>query len=75
MNNQYDDQQRSWRDTKILLIEDNPDEFLIIQRVLLDCMPEAELLLATTREEALNLLSRYEQLPKKIPRLILLDLY
>ena len=75
MNNLYDAQQRNLRDAKILLIEDNPDDFLIVQRVLLDCMPEVQLLLATTSDEALHLLSRYDQLRKKSPRLILLDLY
>ena len=75
MNDQYSTHKRSSREAIILLIEDNPDDFLIIKRVLFDCMPKVKLVVATTAEEALHQLSQDNQIHKRIPRLILLDLY
>ncbi len=75
MNDQHSTHQRSLREAKILLIEDNPDDYQIIRRVLFDCMPKVKLVIATTGEEALNQLNQDNQGQKTPPRLILLDLY
>lgn len=66
---------RNFRDAKILLVEDNPDHGALIQTVLHECMPEVELILAATVDEAWNQLNKSRQSQEGLPRLILLDLY
>ena len=78
MEDQYGPQatiRRNFRGAKILLIEDNPDHCTIIQSVLEQSMPEVDLLIAATGEQALNQLGLCQELEQALPRLILLDLY
>ncbi len=66
---------RNFKGAKILLIEDNPDHCALIRIGLKACMPEVELLIAATHEEAQQLLTECSNARILLPRLILLDLY
>ncbi|GAB3559872.1 response regulator [Spirosoma fluminis] len=66
---------RNVQRTKILIIDDNADQCDIIQTVLHDCMPEVDLLIASTGESAFDQLRYCLDTKQKLPRLILLDLY
>ncbi|QJD81589.1 response regulator [Spirosoma rhododendri] len=66
---------RTIQRTRILLIDDNPDQCDIIQTVLHDCMPEVDLSIASTGESAFNQLRHCLDAKQVLPRLILLDLY
>lgn len=67
--------QRSFRGTTVLLVEDNLDHQILIQSVLRACMPEVNLWMATTVEEALSQLTACVNARQPLPRLILLDIY
>lgn len=66
---------RPHRGNKILLIDDSPDHCVLIGTVLKECMPDAHLLTACTREEAMTQLKNCQEAKESLPRLILLDLY
>lgn len=66
---------RNFRNAKILLIEDNPDHCSLIQMVLRSCMPEVDLLIANTAEEAFSQLEGFVEAKKTLPQLIILDVY
>lgn len=66
---------RNFRGAKLMLVDDSLEQGALIRTVLGRCMPEVELLLATTGEQALSLLSQLSHVPGTLPRLILLDLY
>lgn len=63
------------RGPKLLLVEDNPEQSVLIRTVLKSCMPEVDLLVASTGEQALSQLRECLQVQRSLPRLILLDLY
>ena len=65
--------QRNFRGAKILLVDDNPDHCALIQAGIQQSIPEVDLLIANTPEEALQLLGTGNQ--ARFIRLILLDLY
>lgn len=65
----------SLRGVKLLLIEDDPQYCRLIDTVLKTCMPEVNLVVATTPEQALGQLDECTQTQESLPRLILLDLY
>lgn len=78
MEDQYGLQRTSrpnLRGTKLLLIEDDPQQCQLIDMVLKSCMPDVNLVVAATSEQALGQLSECTQALAAIPRLILLDLY
>lgn len=66
---------RPHRGNKILLIDDSLDHCVLIETVLQECMPDAHLLTAYTREEAITQLKNCQEAKESLPRLILLDLY
>ncbi|AUD06263.1 response regulator [Spirosoma pollinicola] len=74
MNDSYPSQS-SLRGTKILLIDDTPQHCILIQKVMKVCMPNVELLIATTGEQAKDKLNELISQHERLPRLILLDLY
>jgi CheY-like chemotaxis protein len=59
----------------ILVIEDNPDQWFIIRWALLRCFPEIEPIWMADSTEAIQYLETCLQNEKKLPKLILLDLY
>ena len=65
----------NFKNAHLLLIEDNPDQALIIRKAVQQCLPEVTLIIAATEAEALKFLSRCEQDDYTMPKLILLDLY
>ncbi|GAB3718925.1 response regulator [Spirosoma flavus] len=66
---------RNVQRTKILIIDDNPDQCDLIRTVLQACMPKVDLLIASTGEAAFSQLHHCLEAKQKLPRLILLDLY
>lgn len=66
---------RNSKEAKILLIEDNPDHCALIKTGIQKCMPEVELLMVATAEQAQHLLNDWVKSISSLPRLILLDLY
>ncbi len=67
--------QANFRNAKLLLIEDNPDQGQIIKDSISRCLPEVKTILVTTEDEALAYLNRCSVEEWELPKLILLDLY
>ncbi|WP_221393252.1 response regulator [Dyadobacter sp. NIV53] len=65
----------NFRNGKILLVEDNPDQTEIIKLAIKECIPEVELIIANDPVQALMLLDEMLALKVALPKLILLDLY
>ncbi len=65
----------NFKDAKLLLIEDNPDQALIMKDSIARCLPEVKTILVTTEDEALAYLDRCSIEEWELPKLILLDLY
>ncbi|GAB3694849.1 response regulator [Spirosoma flavus] len=65
----------NFKSPKLLVVEDNDDQWLIIQQALRQYFNEVKALRAATIKEAITLLNEWEQQEWEIPKLILLDLY
>ncbi|GAB3883313.1 response regulator [Spirosoma agri] len=59
----------------LLIVEDNPDHWLIIRAALAQCFPEVEAIWVNHSAQALTYLNECVTTAGKLPRLILLDLY
>ncbi|NID10778.1 response regulator [Fibrivirga algicola] len=66
---------RRRKETRLLVIDDNPDHLQLIKRTIAQCMPLVTPVFAQSEAEAVAYLSDCETDTHKIPRLILLDLY
>ncbi|GAB4023266.1 response regulator [Spirosoma koreense] len=60
---------------KVLIVDDNADQWALIRPAMQQCMPEVEAVYAPTAEQALALLEQWQTLEWEVPKLILLDLY
>lgn len=60
---------------KLLVIDDNDDQWVLIRRAMLDCLSEVTPVRAATPQEALDLLNTWHFQEWEIPKMILLDLY
>lgn len=60
---------------KLLIIEDNADHAVVIQRAIGQCLPEVKPILITNEDEALAYLNQCSVEVWDLPKLILLDLY
>ena len=65
----------NFKNARLLVIEDNPDHAVIINKAIEQCLPEVKLVLTSTEEEALDYLNHCQQEEWDTPKLILLDLY
>jgi CheY-like chemotaxis protein len=73
-----DDQSRikaNFRRAKVLIIEDNEDQWVLIKRAMQQCISEVTPVRVATPAQALALLKEWESQEWEIPKLILLDLY
>jgi CheY-like chemotaxis protein len=59
----------------ILIVEDNDDYWMLIQRALLQILPEVRPIRAANREQAYKLLNEWSVDEWDMPKLVLLDLY
>lgn len=60
---------------KVLLVEDNNDHYLLIERAMKEYLPEVSLVHVGTPLEALSLLDEWSTQEWEMPKLILQDLY
>ncbi|AUD01800.1 response regulator [Spirosoma pollinicola] len=73
-----DDQSRikaNFSRAKLLIIDDNDDQWMLIRRAMQECLSEVTPIRASTPEQAIDLLSDWQFQEWEIPKLILLDLY
>ncbi len=64
-----------YRQAGVLVIEDNPDHWLIMQQALTAFMPQLKTIWTTGAVGAFDYLEECARVGKQIPKLILLDLY
>ena len=60
---------------KVLVVEDNDDQWVFIQKAMQEVLPEVSTIRAASPGEALVLLKEWQDQEWEIPKLILLDLY
>ncbi|GAB3894799.1 response regulator [Spirosoma agri] len=60
---------------KVLIVEDNPDQWFLIQHAMQQCLGEVTPHRAETTQQALDLLNQWQYAEWEQPKLILLDLY
>ncbi len=65
----------NFKRAKVLVIEDNDDHWLLINRAMQECMPEVITIRAATSAQTQTLLDDWRQNEWEMPKLILLDLY
>lgn len=65
----------NFRKGKILVIEDNADQSVIIDSAIKQCIPEMQTIIVNTAHQALNYLDDVVAARDILPKLILLDLY
>ncbi|HEV7350803.1 response regulator [Telluribacter sp.] len=63
------------RQSQILIVEDNPDHWAIIQSAIKERLPGIQAILATTPDEAKKYLTDCLRNESRLPNLVLLDLY
>ena len=74
-NDGYLQNKANFRRAKLLAIEDNDDQWLLIQKALTEILPEITTVRVSTPAQALALLEEWQTQEWEIPKLILLDLY
>ncbi|MVM36195.1 response regulator [Spirosoma sp. HMF4905] len=75
MKNAHDLINANFKNAKLLIVEDNNDQWLIIQQAMRQCMSELTAERVSTLEQAMTLLNDWRYQEWEIPKLILLDLY
>ncbi len=75
MANNQQNLQANLKRARILVVEDNDDYWLIMQRALAQILPEVRLLRASDREQACSLLRDWSVDDLVMLKLVLLDLY
>ncbi|AUD04670.1 response regulator [Spirosoma pollinicola] len=65
----------NFRQASLLLIEDNPDQSLLLQKLLQATLPEIRLTQVASADQAIALLGEWQGQEWELPKLILLDLY
>ncbi|SFF39657.1 response regulator [Spirosoma endophyticum] len=67
--------QANLRNAKVLIIEDNEDQWLLMSQAMQQCLPEVTPVRMATPQQAMRLLEVWCYQEWEIPKLILLDLY
>ncbi|ADB41194.1 response regulator [Spirosoma linguale] len=65
----------NFRQSKVLIIDDNNDQWLLMKRAFQESLPEVTPVRAATPCQAVTLLEEWQTQEWEIPKLILLDLY
>lgn len=74
-NSESSTRKANFRRAKILIVDDNKDHWLVIQKAIRETLPEVTPVWVDTPRQALVLLQEYSYQEWEIPKLILLDLY
>ncbi|GAB4054337.1 response regulator [Spirosoma litoris] len=74
-NDDYLQNKANFRRAKVLAIEDNDDQWLVIQKAITEILPELTTVRVSAPAQALTLLEEWQTQEWEIPKLILLDLY
>lgn len=75
MKSSYNIINTNLKNAKILIVEDNDDQWVLIEQAMHQCMSEITAQRVSTIEQALTLLEGWHYQEWEIPKLILLDLY
>lgn len=75
MKSSYSTINTNFKNAKLLIVEDNDDQWLIIQQAIRQCISEVMVQRVATIEQALTLLESWRYQEWETPKLILLDLY
>ncbi|GAB3989961.1 response regulator [Spirosoma daeguense] len=73
--NDYEKKRDNFKQTKLVIIEDNSDHVVFIQRALKQCLPEITPVFITQADEAIQRFSEWSQQEWELPKLIIQDLY
>ncbi|MBO0951291.1 response regulator [Fibrella forsythiae] len=65
----------NFKRARILVVEDNDDYWVLIQRAMLQMLPEVVPIRAASRDQAHDLLAEWSRDEWDMPKLVLLDLY
>ena len=65
----------NFKRARVLVVEDNDDYWTLIQRAMLQILPEVVPVRAASREQALVFLTDWSRDEWEMPKLVLLDLY
>jgi CheY-like chemotaxis protein len=65
----------NFKNARVLVVEDNNDYWVLIQRAMLEILPEVKPIRAATLQQAHELLVEWSRDEWEMPKLILLDLY
>ena len=74
-NDGYRDNKANFKRAKVLIVEDNDDQWLLIQKAMKEVLPEVATVRVSVPVQALVLLEEWETQEWEIPKMILLDLY
>ncbi|SFC87527.1 response regulator [Spirosoma endophyticum] len=74
-NDSYQENKANFRQAKILVIDDNNDQWLLIQKAMQEVLPEVTVVWVSETTQALLLLEEWQTQEWEIPKMILLDLY
>lgn len=74
-NDGYQDNKANFKRAKVLIVEDNDDQWLLIQKAMKEVLPEVATVRVSVPAQALVLLEEWETQEWEIPKMILLDLY
>ncbi|MVM35519.1 response regulator [Spirosoma sp. HMF4905] len=75
MKNSTNTANTNFKNAKVLIVEDNDDQWQIIQQAMRQCIREVTAQRVSNIEQALTLLNDWRYQEWEIPKLILLDLY
>ncbi|GAB3255827.1 response regulator [Larkinella harenae] len=75
MSRGYANRNRELKNARILVVEDNPDQSLLIRNAIQQNFPGAHISQVNNPEQALKYLKAAEDCIQDIPQLIILDLY
>ena len=65
----------NFRNARVLVVEDNNDYWVLIQRAIMQVLPEVKPIRAASRQQAQELLTEWSRDEWDMPKLVLLDLY
>ena len=66
---------QNFRHAKVLIIDNDPDHLVLIERAMKKALPEVEPITASSEEQAFTYLNNCMLRETRLPKLILLDLY
>jgi CheY-like chemotaxis protein len=75
MNKGQNSQNRNLRHARILVVEDDPDQGIVIRKALQHTFPDAQFVQVDTPEQAISYLEELKDSEWDIPQLIIQDLY